>query len=79
MLCYEFLNFIVIYILKTYKEESLFSESEPKDKNRTTHGDDGDGGKEDNSKDGCNKDDKGKEDKDKWLDVGTTIMTKIDN
>ena len=59
-----------------YKDESLFSESEPEDENRTTDGDDGDGGKEDNSNDGCNKDVKGKEDKDKCLDAGMTIMTK---
>ena len=44
--------------------------------NRTTDGDDGNGGKEYNSNDACNKDDKGNEDKDKCLDTGMTIMTK---
>ena len=85
MLCYIFLNLIVIYILKvyilkTYKDKSLFSESEPEDKNRTTDGDDGDGGKEDNSNDACNKDDKGIVDVDmashNWLNIDMNIPSK---
>ena len=55
-----------MYILKTYKDKSLFSDSEPEDENRTTDGDDGDGGKE-HSNNECKKDDKGTEDENRTM------------